>query len=140
MEDTPMRKLITAAPTAIAIAFGAWTLLPMQGQDAAAQGGPMIINAINLDIPADIFDKFMEVAKENAVASAKDPGCREFSIVVSKDDPHHIMFFEVYDNEAGAEFHRNTEHFKKYQATTRDMPIKRDVKRFMSVSMNVHGA
>jgi quinol monooxygenase YgiN len=135
-----MRKLTIVAPTATAIALGAWMLLPMQGQDAAAQSGPYIINAINLDIPADIFDKFMEVAKENAVASAKDPGCREFSIVVSKDDPHHIMFFEVYDNEAGLEFHRNTEHFKKYQAATRDMPIKRDVKRFMSVSVNVKGA
>jgi len=135
-----MRKLITAAPTAIAIALGAWTLLPMQGHDAAAQGGPMVINAINLDVPADIFDKFMEVAKENAIASAKDPGCREFSIVASKDDPHHIMFFEVYDNEAGADFHRNTEHFKKYQAVTRDMPIKRDVKRFIGVSMNMKGA
>jgi quinol monooxygenase YgiN len=135
-----MRKLITVAPTATAIALAAWTLLPMQGQDAAAQAGPNIINAINLDVPADIFDKFMVAAKENAVASAKDPGCREFSIVVSKDDPHHVMFFEVYDNEAGLEFHRNTEHFKKYQAATRDLPIKRDVKRFMGVSMNVKGA
>jgi quinol monooxygenase YgiN len=135
-----MRKAIIAAPTVGAVVLGAWMLLPMQGQQAAAQAGPQVINAINLDVPADIFDKFMEVAKENAVASAKDPGCREFSIVVSKDDPHHVMFFEVYDNEAGAEYHRNTEHFKKYQAVTRDMPIKRDVKRFMGLSMNVHGA
>ena len=135
-----MRKSITVAPTAIALALGAWMLLPMQGHEAVAQAGPYVVNAINLDVPADLFDKFMEVAKENAVASAKDPGCREFSIVVSKDDPHHIMFFEVYDNEAGAEFHRNTEHFKKFQAMTRDMPIKRDIKRFLSVSMNVHGA
>jgi quinol monooxygenase YgiN len=135
-----MRKSITLAPTAIALALGAWTLLPMQGHEAAAQAGPYIVNAINLDVPADQFDKFMEVAKENAVASAKDPGCREFSIMASKDDPHHIMFFEVYDNEAALEFHRNTEHFKKYQAVTRDMPIKRDVKRFMAVSMNVKGA
>ena len=135
-----MRKLLIAAPTISAIALGAWLLPGMQAQQAAAQAGPNVINAINLDIPADIFDKFMEVAKENAVASAKDPGCREFSIVVSKDDPHHIMFFEVYDNEAGAEYHRNTEHFKKFQAMTRDMPIKRDIKRFISVSMNVHGA
>ena len=60
--------------------------------------------------------------------------------MASKDDPHHIMFFEVYDNEAALDFHRNTEHFKKYQAVTRDMPIERDVKRFMAVSMNVKGA
>jgi quinol monooxygenase YgiN len=135
-----MRKMIIAAPTVTAVALGAWLLPAMQGQQAAAQTGPYVINAINLDVPADQFDKFMEVAKENAVASAKDPGCREFSVVVLKDDPHHVMFFEVYDNEAGLEYHRNTEHFKKFQAATKDMPIKRDVKRFMSVSMNIHGA
>src|SRR5579871_2650740 len=120
-----MRKLITAVPTASALALGAWMLLPMQGQEAAAQSGPYIINAINLDVPADQFDKFMAVAKENAVASVKDPGCREFRIMALKDDPHHIMFFEVYDNEAALDYHRNTEHFKKFQAATKDMPIKR---------------
>jgi len=133
-----MRKLIVAVPTVSALALGAW-MLP-QGQEAAAQSGPYIINAINLDVPADQFDKFMAVAKENAVASAKDPGCREFSIMVSKDDPHHVMFFEVYENEAGLDYHRNTEHFKKYQAATKDMPMKRDIKRLLGVSVNVKGA
>ena len=135
-----MRKSITVAPTAIALALGAWMLLPMQGHEAVAQAGPYVVNAINLDVPADLFDKFMEVAKENAVASAKDPGCREFSIMASKDDPHHIMFFEVYDNEAALEFHRNTEHFKKYQAVTKGMVIKADVARLFSVAMNMHGS
>jgi quinol monooxygenase YgiN len=42
------------------------------------------INAINLDIAPDQFDKFVEATKENAAASTKDPGCREFNIPVSK--------------------------------------------------------
>ena len=132
-----MRKSITVAPTAIALALGAWMLLPMQGHEAVAQAGPYVVNAINLDVPADLFDKFMEVAKENAVASAKDPGCREFSIMASKDDPHHIMFFEVYENAAALDFHRATDHFKKFQAATKDMVAKRDVRQFMSVAMNL---
>jgi quinol monooxygenase YgiN len=133
-----MRKSIFVA--AIALAGAAGMLLPLKGEQAAGQAGPYLINAINLDIAPDQFDKFMAAAKENAVASAKDPGCREFSIVVSQDDPHHIMFFEVYDNAAGLDFHRQTEHFKKFQEATKDMPIKRDIKRFYSVSMNIHGA
>jgi len=136
-EDT-MRKSIFVAAIPLAVAAG--MLLPLRGKQAAGQAGPYVINAINLDIPPDQFDRFMAAAKENAVASAKDPGCREFSIVVSQDDPHHIMFFEVYDNAAGLDFHRQTEHFKKFQEATKDITAKRDVKRFNSVSMNIHGA
>jgi quinol monooxygenase YgiN len=136
-EDT-MRKSMFVGAAALSLALAAFILLPLRTEQAAAQAGPYLINAINLDIAPDQFDKFMAVAKENAVASAKDPGCREFSIAVSQDDPHHIMFFEVYDNAAGLDFHRQTDHFKKFQEATKDMVTKRDVKRFFSVSMNIH--
>jgi autoinducer 2-degrading protein len=135
-----MRKSAIISAAAVAIAAGSLMLLPLRSHEAAAQSGPYIVNAINLDVAPDQFDKFMEVAKENAAASAKDPGCLQFNILVSQTDPHHLMFFEVYENAAALDFHRQTEHFKKYQAVTRDMPIKRDVKRFMAVSMNVKGA
>src|ERR1017187_9071088 len=135
-----MRKSIIMPAAAVAIAVGAWMFLPVRGHEAAAQAGPYIVNAINLDIAPDQFDKFMEAAKENAAASTKDPGCREFNIVVSKDDPHHIMFFEVYDNAAALDLHRATDHFKKYQTVTKDMVTKRDVKPFLSVAMNMKGA
>ena len=134
-----MRKSIMMPVAAVAIAVGTWIFLPMRGHEAAAQAGPYIVNAINLDIAPDQFDKFMEAAKENAAASTKDPGCREFNIVVSKDDPHHIMFFEVYDNAAALDIHRATDHFKKYQTVTKDMVTKRDVKQLLSVAMNIKG-
>ena len=135
-----MRKSIIMPAAALAIAAASWMLLPVRGQDAAAQSGPYIVNAINLDIAPDQFDKFMEVAKENAAASVKDPGCLQFDILVSQTDPHHIMFFEVYENAAAVDFHRQTEHFKKYQATTRGMVLKADVGRLFSVAMNLHGS
>jgi (4S)-4-hydroxy-5-phosphonooxypentane-2,3-dione isomerase len=135
-----MRKSIIMPAMLIAIAAGTWALVPTRGQQAAAQAGPYIVNAINLDIAPDQFDRFLEAAKENAAASTKDPGCREFNIVVAQDDPHHIMFFEVYDNAAALDLHRATDHFKKFQATTKDMATKRDVKRFLSVAMNMKGS
>jgi (4S)-4-hydroxy-5-phosphonooxypentane-2,3-dione isomerase len=134
-----MRTTLIMPAAVAAIALGAWMLLPLRGHEAAAQSASYIVNAINLDIAPDQFDKFMEVAKENAAASTKDPGCREFNIVVSADDPHHVMFFEVYENAAALDFHRQTEHFKKFQAVTKDMAIKRDIKRFTSVAMNMKG-
>jgi quinol monooxygenase YgiN len=134
-----MRTTLIMPAAVAAIALGVWMLLPLRGHEAVAQSTGYIVNAINLDIAPDQFDKFMEVAKENAAASTKDPGCREFNIVVSADDPHHVMFFEVYENAAAVDFHRQTEHFKKFQTVTKDMATKRDVKRFTSVAMNMKG-
>ena len=122
-----------------AIALAAWMLLPLRGHEAAAQSAAYIVNAINLDIAPDQFDKFMEVAKENAAASTKDPGCREFNIAVAENDPHHVMFLEVYENAAALDYHRSTAHFKKFQEVTKDMVVKRDVRRFTAVAMNIKG-
>ena len=90
-----MSKTFMLGSAASVVALAAFVLLPLRADRAAAQSSPYIVNAINLDIAPEQFDKFMEAAKENAAASTKDPGCREFNIVVAKDDPHHVMFFEV---------------------------------------------
>jgi (4S)-4-hydroxy-5-phosphonooxypentane-2,3-dione isomerase len=72
---------------------------------------------VELDIVPAEFDKLMEAIKENGAASVKDPGCREFNIIVSEKEPHDVLLFEVYDNAAALEAQRATDHFKKYQAT-----------------------
>ena len=117
----------------------AWLLSPLRSDPAAAQSGPYLVNAVNLDIvPAD-FDKFIVAAKENGAASTKDPGCREFNILVADNDPHHVLFFEVYDNAAALKAHEATDHFKKFMTTTKDMVAKRQVRQFSSVAMNMKG-
>jgi (4S)-4-hydroxy-5-phosphonooxypentane-2,3-dione isomerase len=133
----PIFKSITIAFAAIALSAGAWLLLPISSRLAAAQTGPLYINLVELDIVPAEFDKFMEAIKENGAASVKDPGCREFNIIVSEKEPHHVLLFEVYDNAAALEAHRATDHFKKYQATTANMVAKREVRAFASVAMNI---
>jgi (4S)-4-hydroxy-5-phosphonooxypentane-2,3-dione isomerase len=134
-----MRKLrsITITVAAIAASASAWILLPMSSRLAVAQTGPLYINLVELDIVPAEFDKFIEALKENGAASVKDPGCREFNIIVSEKDPHHVLIFEVYDNAAALEAHRATDHYKKYQATVANMVAKRDVRAFDSMAMNI---
>ena len=134
-----MLKSVSLGTTAIALAVAAWMLLPMPSQKAAAQSGPLFINAVELDIVPAEFDKYMAAIKENGAAAVKEPGCREFNITVSQKDPHHVLLFEVYDNAAALDAHRTTEHFKKYQAATKDMVAKRNVQVYSSVAMNMKG-
>jgi quinol monooxygenase YgiN len=65
-----------------------------------------------------------------------EPGCREFNVAVSQKDPNHVFIFEVYDNAMAHDAHRQTDHFKKYSETTKDMVAKREVRSFSSVAMN----
>jgi quinol monooxygenase YgiN len=124
---------------AVILAAIAVVLLPMRSHEAAAQSGPLLINAVEYDIVPGQVDNFLAALKENGAASVKEPGCREFDIAVSQKDPNHVLIFEVYNDAAAAQAHRETDHFKKYAATTKDMVAKREVRSFSSIAMNMKG-
>ena len=131
-----MLKTIPASVAAIALSIIAWMLFPTTSEQAVAQSGSLYIVAVDLDIVPAEFDKFVELIKENGVATAKEPGCREFNVLVSAKDPHHVFLFEVYDNAAASEAHRATDHFKKYQAATANMVAKREVRVMSPIAMH----
>ena len=134
-----MLKSVTTSIVAVALAVAAWTLLPPRSHQAAADTGPLYINAVDLDIQPGQIDSFLAQLKVNGAAAVKEPGCREFNITVSQKDPNHVFIFEVYDNAAALEAHRATDHFKAYAAATKDMVAKRDVRAMSSVAMNMKG-
>jgi autoinducer 2-degrading protein len=93
------------------------------------------VNVVELDIVPAQIDAFLALAKENAETTTKEPGCREFNVVVSMKDPNHVMLVEMYDDEASLQKHRGTEHFKHYQAATNPMVTKRDIRGMKPVSL-----
>ena len=123
----------------VLLAAIAVVLLPMRNREAAAQSGPLLINAVEYDVVPGQVDNFLAALKENGAASVKEPGCREFDIAVSQKDPNHVFILEVYNNAAAAEAHTATEHFKKYKAATAGMTTKREARSYSSVAMNMKG-
>ena len=83
-----MWKSTVTGVAAVVLALAVWLIaLPPSGERTAAQSGALFINLVELDIvPAEI-DKYLAAIKENGAASVKEPGCREFNIVVSAKDP-----------------------------------------------------
>ena len=129
-----MSKSIIAA-----ILFVASSMLLMPSADAQAQSAPLYINAVDIDVVAGQVDNYLAALKENAAMAVKEPGCREFDITVSQKDPNHVFIFEVYDSAAALDAHRQTDHYKKYAATTKDMVAKRESHPLSSFSMNMKG-
>src|SRR5262249_47823763 len=108
----PMLKSVAIIILAIALGVAAW-LLPMRGEQATAQSGPLHILVVEYDIvPAEI-DKYLTAIKELGAAAVKEPGCRQLSIAVSQKDPNHVLLFEAWDNAAAFDAFLATDLFKK---------------------------
>jgi (4S)-4-hydroxy-5-phosphonooxypentane-2,3-dione isomerase len=147
-----MRKIIvTAVAAATLFAAGALVgsmrstsqsdsdLEALFGMSAAAQAGGVYVNAVDLVIIPSEMPKFVEAIKENAAASVKEPGCREFNVLVLANRPNHVFLFEVYDNEAALAAHRETPHFKKFFATAGSLVADRNVRGMSVIAMNAKG-
>jgi autoinducer 2-degrading protein len=132
-----MKRSILAIAAAAALAAPAWLLQPIHSRPAAAQSAPLHIHAIDIDVVPGQIDNYLAAIKENGEASVKEPGCREFDIAVSQKDPNHVFVLEVYEDAAAAQAHRETDHFKKYAAATKDMIAKREMRPLASVAMNI---
>ncbi len=76
----------------------------------------MFVLQVNIRVKPENVDAFMKRALENATAARKEPGCRQFEVLVDPGDRTQIMLFEMYNDAAAFEAHQQTPHFKKYLA------------------------
>ena len=51
-----------------------------------------------------------------AEASRQEPGCRFYQPCQDREDPHSFLVFEIYDDEAACDAHRETDHFREIAA------------------------
>ena len=71
---------------------------------------------VNIRIKPESVESFMKKLGENAAAARKEPGCRQFDVLVDPKDKTKVMLYEVYNDEKAFEAHQQTPHFKKYVA------------------------
>ena len=83
------------------------------------------------------YEKFKAAILENAAASVKEPGCRQFDVLFEDSDPHHVFLYEVYDDATALDAHRATAHFKKFRETTAPMIAKRVARHMSPIAFNI---
>jgi autoinducer 2-degrading protein len=76
----------------------------------------MFVLQVNIRIKPENVDAFMKKALENAREARKEPGCKQFDVLVDPKDSAKVMLYEVYNDEQAFEAHQQTPHFKKYVA------------------------
>ena len=69
---------------------------------------------VAIRIKPENVDAFMAKVLENAASARKEPGCKQFDVVVDPKDRTDVMLYEVYADEKAFDAHQQTAAFKKY--------------------------
>ena len=69
---------------------------------------------VNIRIKPENVEAFMKKLQANAAAARKEPGCRQFDVLVDPQDKAKVMLYEVYDDEKAFEVHQQGAAFKAY--------------------------
>ena len=83
-------------------------------------------------------DAFRTLILENAEAAVRDEdACRQFQVLTDGSDPDTFFFYEVYTDAAGLDHHRETPHYRKYNAATENMIAERAIQRCTLDAVNI---
>jgi autoinducer 2-degrading protein len=99
----------------IALAGAAFCIFALMNSHAQAQS-TQVVAQVSLKIKPENVAAFMSKVTEIAVATRKEPGCKQYEVLVDPKDNTRAMLFEIYTDEKAVAAHTQTDHFKKYLA------------------------
>ena len=95
--------------------------IPIPGARAGEVPGQFVL-FVELEVdPAQDWTPTKAAMKEVINASITEPGVVGLNAVAEKDAPDRIRFLEIYSNVDAFKSHLETQHVKKYIATTKEM-------------------
>jgi len=92
---------------------------------------------VHMELKAGVRKKFLDAMLVNAEASVRDEsGCITFDVVESRDEPECFLLYEIYESEAAFEAHKQTPHFKTFQAAVGDLLERQTVTAMDVIARN----
>jgi quinol monooxygenase YgiN len=80
------------------------------------------VRVAEIEIDPDQLEALKAAAREEIEASIRvEPGVLALYAVSEKDNPAHVMVFEIYADADAYKAHLETPHFKRYKAATQHM-------------------
>jgi autoinducer 2-degrading protein len=96
---------------------------------------------VEFQVRPESIDRFNELIAVNARASvAEEPGCRQFDVTRSLDDPHHMVLYEVYDSEKAFQAHMGMKHTQTFLSQAKALVTKQTVWKLERLVAPVKGA
>jgi quinol monooxygenase YgiN len=92
------------------------------GQASAEETQGPYVRVADIEIDPSRVEAYTAFVREEIEASVRvEPGVLALYAVSDKDNPAHIMVFEIYADANAYKAHLETPHFKKYKTATTDL-------------------
>lgn len=83
---------------------------------------------VTVKVSEDKLQAFLAHAYANATASVRDePNCHMFRVMQNHEDPTTVHYYEVYTSAESLDLHRETVHYKSYNAAVEPMILEKSV-------------
>ena len=80
----------------------------------------MPIQIVYLNVKPECVDAFQKLCLYNCENSRREPGNVRFDLLRDTGDPNKFVLFEHFRDQDAVEFHKTTEHYKKWAAEVSD--------------------
>ena len=93
----------------------------------------MFAVTVTIEVAEGRMAEFLPAMMENARASRHEPACRRFDVLTDPARPDEVFLYEIYDDAAGFDAHRETSHYKTFDATVAPMIAAKRVATWIDV-------
>ncbi len=89
---------------------------------------------VEFRVRPECLERFNRAIAVNARASmADEPGCRQFDVLHSEEDPSHVVLYEVYDTPEAFQDHLSRSHTQAFLAEGKALVTKQTVYRLRRI-------
>jgi autoinducer 2-degrading protein len=95
----------------------------------------LLIVHVDIAVLPEHLDAFLAATQDNAEASRDEPGVLRFDVLTDRADPSHIVFVEIYRDDAAAAAHKDTAHYQRWRDAAEPMMARpRQATRYVNTS------
>ncbi|WP_371154482.1 putative quinol monooxygenase [Jannaschia sp. 2305UL9-9] len=94
----------------------------------------MFAVVVTITVQEGQMPAFLPAMMENARASLAEPACNRFDVCTDPARPTEVFLYELYDDEAGFDAHRETAHYKAFDAIAAPLIATKDVRTYAQVA------
>lgn len=92
----------------------------------------MLIIVVRFTVKPEFLDKFkVRMAQQARESFEREPACHRFDIASDPGDPHQILLYEIYSDEAAFNTHLASAHFKAFNTETAEWISSKAVERWI---------
>ncbi len=94
----------------------------------------MIVLIVHITIKPGTETECIRICREVTEETRKEPGCLQYVVQQSTENPLHFVFYEQYVDQAALDAHRASPHFARYRADSESHIVSRALELFTPIS------